>query len=193
MPEPEPVPEAKPVEVEKVEEKAPEPVVEQEPVAVEETPEEVEPAKPEEPAYEDKEEKKYRYSVDAIVKSISAQHKKRVATKKAEHAANVQELKASLKPKIGEVKTEFKGKLEQLSSDRYETLQAAYDKAQAKISDLEEAHNLEVTALDEEAIAVIESIIEKHKENYDLTYWIDSLEKDWFNIVWDFSNRREKR
>ena len=80
-----------------------------------------------------------------------------------------------------------------MSSDRYETLQAAYDKAQAKISDLEEAHNLEVTALDDEAIAVIESIIEKHKENYDLTYWIDSLEKDWFNVVWDFSNRREKR
>ena len=90
MPEPEPVPEAKPVKVEKVVEKAPEPVIEPEPVAVvEETPKEAEPAKPVEPVYEDQEEKKYRYSVDAIVKSISAQHKARVATKKAEHAVVV--------------------------------------------------------------------------------------------------------
>lgn len=182
--------------IEKVQEVKAEPeVVETEPVAEEvaATEEPAEPAEAAEPEKPAEPEKKYRYNVDKIVQAVSEAHKKRVAAEKAAHAENLRTIKETLAPKTGEVKTEFKGKLDQLSSERYDTLQAAWNKAQAEIGDLEEAHNVEVTALDDEAIAVIESIIEKHKENYDLTHWIDSLEKDWFNIVWDFSNRREKR
>lgn len=182
--------------VEKVQEVKAEPeVVEAEPVAEEvaATEEPAEPAEAAEPEKPAEPEKKYRYNVDKIVQAVSEAHKKRVAAEKAAHAENLRTIKETLAPKTGEVKTEFKGKLDQLSSERYDALQAAWNKAQAEIGDLEEAHNVEVTALDDEAIAVIESIIEKHKENYDLTHWIDSLEKDWFNIVWDFSNRREKR
>ena len=74
------------------------------------TEEEVEPAEPEkpkEPVYEDKKEETYRYSIDAIVNTIKAAHKKRVAVKKAEHAAVLKELKDTLKPKVLEVKKDF--------------------------------------------------------------------------------------
>jgi hypothetical protein len=39
---------------------------------------------------------------------------------------------------------------------------------------------------------VIESIIAKHKDNAELSDYIDTLAKDWFTINWDHSTRNKK-
>jgi len=79
-----------------------------------------------------------------------------------------------------------------LSTERNTALQAAYDLVQTELSAAEEAHATNLSTLDDEAVSIIESIITEHKEERDLTEFVTSLEKEWFSIVWDNSNRREQ-
>ena len=39
---------------------------------------------------------------------------------------------------------------------------------------------------------MIESVIAKQKEEIELSDYIDALQKDWFTITWDHTNRRKK-
>mmetsp|Transcript_41491 Transcript_41491/g.54607 ORF Transcript_41491/g.54607 Transcript_41491/m.54607 type:complete len:400 (-) Transcript_41491:233-1432(-) len=135
-------------------------------------------------------EPEYTYNIDAIIKAISDAHKKRVAAASVELADAVKVLEGELGEDLKKVKEDFQKRLEQLASDRKAGLQAAYDAVQQKITDKKSEHALSIANLDDEAITVVESIIAKHKENIELAEYIETLDKDWFNITWDYTTRR---
>ena len=50
----------------------------------------------------------------------------------------------------------------------------------------------EVDVLDNEAIEIIDAIIAQGKDDKELSEFIPRMNKDWFDIQWDSSNRRHK-
>jgi hypothetical protein len=71
-------------------------------------------------------------------------------------------------------------------------MQAARDNLDNEIAVAKSTHASNITSLDQEAIETIQSIIAANHENQELTVFIPNLLKDWINITWDQTNRREK-
>jgi thiol-disulfide isomerase/thioredoxin len=136
-------------------------------------------------------EPKYEYNIDAIVNTIVQAHEQRVAEAEQSHQETLYNLQAGFPETIASIKADFDQRLQALIQERRETLQGAQDEVQQQIDSTKSAHVEYIASLDDEAIQTIESIIESHKNEVDLTDYIQSLGKDWFQVVWDYSNRRE--
>ena len=104
-------------------------------------------------------EARFDYNIDAIIKTVSLAHKKRVSSKQEAHQASLKVIQDELNKQLNEIKADFQKKLQDLSKERVESLQSAYESVKAKVDAAEAAHATELATLDDEAIDLIEQII----------------------------------
>ena len=136
-------------------------------------------------------EVQYIYNIDAIVQTVVASHEKRVSEAEAAHQQNLVDLNTNIKGEVDTLKKGFETRLEDLIKERQEALQNTADAYKESISGAKSEHARNIARLDQEAIDTIEAIVSKNKEKTDLTEFIPSLGKDWINLEWNYSNRRQ--
>lgn len=135
----------------------------------------------------------YHYNIDEVVSQIAAAHDARVAEANKQHEWEIVQLQEGIGATLQEIDSEMQARLNALRTERNNAFQGAYDDLDVTIADARAAHAENISALDDEAVNVIESIIAHHKNDKELTEFIDSLELDWFNIHWHAGNRRAKK
>lgn len=135
----------------------------------------------------------YYYNVDAIVKEIASAHQTRVGQAELAHKQKLEQLQVQLGQELDSIKANFNQRLQDLGAERSEALQNAYDAARDAAEGAKGEHAANLQNLDKEAVLTIEDIIDKGKADVELTDYIPSLGKSWFNIEWNYGNRRAKQ
>lgn len=132
----------------------------------------------------------YHYNIDAIVQTIAAAHEARLATTNQVNADNLKRIEEQYYKDLESVKQTYETRLQELITERSNTVQETADTAEATYNAAKAEGSAKVTALDEEAIKVIEAVWAQQEAGNDLTNFIPTLGKEWFSIDWSDSNRR---